>query len=90
MHARAHVALIRFLDVVDDTKQTGSLISGELGPACAELALDACGAQVLLSLLVDASSKYLSAAVKGVLRELRTFVFAGASSPCIFGRRRAR
>ena len=69
MHARAHVALIRFLDVVDDTKQTGSLISGELGPACAELALDACGAQVLLSLLVDASSKYLSADVKDVLRE---------------------
>ena len=69
MHARAHIALIRFLDVVDDTKQTGSLISGELGPACAELALDACGAQVLLSLLVDASSKYLSADVKDVLRE---------------------
>jgi len=69
LHARAHVALIRFLDVVDDTKQTGSLISGELGPACAELALDVCGAQVLLSLLVDASSKYLSADVKDVLRE---------------------
>ena len=69
LHARAHIALIRFLDVVDDTKQTGSLISGELGPACAELALDACGAQVLLSLLVDASSKHLSADVKDVLRE---------------------
>ncbi len=69
LHARAHIALIRFLDVVDDTKQTGALVSSEIGPACAELALDVCGAQVLLSLLVDASSKYLSADVKDVLRE---------------------
>ena len=59
IHARAHVALIRFLDVVDDTKQTGSLISGELGPACAELALAPAAPKSLLSLLVDASSKYL-------------------------------
>lgn len=68
-HARAHVALIRFLDVVDDTKQSGALISGEIGPAAAELALDACGAQVLLSLLGEPTAKPLSADVKDVLKE---------------------